>query len=228
MWNLRNVWSVGEILTASAHNENDSNLDVLNPLRLSIAPAFGIYRKTTAKAVNNTVTETDLLNGEITIGAGALTATGVLRFTAWGDYLQNSGGNALVPKFKLKLGATTLFDLHDDNIANLVTSATRYGWFVEAVIAPQNATNSQFVTIDFRHILGVATGAANQSLGFTTGNGTWWSSINTGAAGWATGQGTNTSAEDMTAAKSLQLTVTNNVSHASYETKLYGALVEIV
>ena len=30
-WNARHVWAVGEILTASAHNSNDSDLDYIPP-----------------------------------------------------------------------------------------------------------------------------------------------------------------------------------------------------
>lgn len=66
------------------------------------------FRKTTAKAVTNTVADTDLLNGEITIPANEMGTDGLLRLTAWGDWEQDSGSGSDVMIFTLKLGGTTL------------------------------------------------------------------------------------------------------------------------
>jgi hypothetical protein len=68
------------------------------------------WRKTTSKQVLNTITATDLLNGEITIDAGAMSTNRMIRLTAFGDWVQTSAGATDVPRFKVKLGATTLID----------------------------------------------------------------------------------------------------------------------
>src|SRR5690242_21569013 len=67
------------------------------PHRHQYLPAFPtrrssdlvIARKTTAKDVVNSVAETDLLNGEITVAGGQIGATGKLILTAYGDCLNN-------------------------------------------------------------------------------------------------------------------------------------------
>jgi hypothetical protein len=95
-----------------------------------------VYRKTTSKQVVNTVTETDLLHGEITIAAGLMGTNGVLRFTAWGDQINNSGATQSTPRLKLKLGATTLLDT---NVVAAVwsTNAARWGWRITVEIINQ-------------------------------------------------------------------------------------------
>lgn len=187
------------------------------------------YRKTTAKAVNNTVTATDLLNGEITIGAGALSVTGFMRFTAWGDFLQNSGATANLPNFQVVLGSTTLFDTHLNNIASCDVSATRYGWRFSMELNAANATNAQVVVLTGSVVIPIATGSVSGSVSpWTTGVGNWFYLTNTGVSGLAIGAGENTSAVDMTVAQALKLVVINSASNANYETKLYGALVELL
>jgi hypothetical protein len=51
---------------------------------------------------------TDLLNGEITIGAGVMGTNKLARLTAFGDYKQNSGGATNAYRFQLLLGATAV------------------------------------------------------------------------------------------------------------------------
>lgn len=179
------------------------------------------YRKTSAKQVVNTLVETDLLNGEITVGAGVLGTTGVLRLTAYGDLLNNTAATQNSPRLKLKLGGTTLIDT---NVlaATWASSAARLPWKVVAEIGNLGATNSQWTSF-ITEILGNI--AANVATTLTVGEGFYASTIlnamfkaNGGAA----------TAVDTTVAQVLALTVTNPVANAALDVTLKGALVEII
>jgi hypothetical protein len=113
-----------------------------SPASTSTTTATTTYRKTTAKAVNTTTAATDLLNGEITIAAGVMGATGSLRLQAWGDNINNSGGAAAPPRFQLILGGTTLLDTSATGTTT-VADATRRGWSLDATILNTGAANSQ-------------------------------------------------------------------------------------
>jgi hypothetical protein len=180
----------------------------------------GFYRKTTSKQVVNSVAETDLLNGEITIGAGVMGTNGVLRFTAWGDLINNSGSTQSTPRLKLKLGATTLLDT---NVVAAVwsTNAARWGWEINAKIINLGAANSQWASI-----IGDLTG--NTTVGgavtFTTGEGEF--SAYTPGAQWRA-IGGNSGAVDTSVAQALALTVTLPVANANVDLTLKGALIEV-
>lgn len=182
------------------------------------------YRKVTTQTVNTTVSATDLLNGEITLAAGVLGTTGVARFTAWGDGLQNSGGTAAPPRFQLKLGGTTILDTGTSGTLNAGTE--RGSWKVEATIANQNATGTQYVDM----LLTFAPGhqlATQTTNAFTTGNGVYEG--DTGVVfGVLQAKGGAASSKDSTGALTLILNVINGSANAAYETKLFGALVEII
>ena len=181
------------------------------------------YRKTSAKAVVNTVVETDLLNSEITVGAGVLGTSGVLRLTAWGDLVNNTGATQATPRFKLKLGATTIIDT--STVATVwATSVARWGWRIEAEIQNLGATNSQWANFLAACVAGGVTGGANS---FATGEGGIIVTVNN-TLGFYDARGGNSSAVDTTAAQTLALTVTNPVANAALDVTLKGALVEII
>lgn len=188
------------------------------------------YRKTTAKAVTNTTAETDLLNSEITIPSNTMGTTNLLRLTAWGDWVQNSGASTDLPRLKVKLGSSVLLDTGVSGQAWVAASASRWGWRIVVEILETGATNSQSVTIDgsIAH-LSPSPGAAVQGHAFTTGEGSTTifgsvSSVPLRAVylGWSSG------AVDTTVSNALALTVINPTATATCETKLYGALVEII
>lgn len=182
--------------------------------------AKGVYRKTTAKQVVNSNVETDLLNGEIMVGAGVIGASGVLRLSAWGDWLNNTGANQITPRFKLKLGATTLIDTA--TIAtNWAFNAGRMGWEVCAKIENLGAANTQWASLNM-DVAGFFTGAGAST--FTTGEGI--NQIVTSNYGKIVGG--NSGAVDTTVAQALAFTVTNPVANAALDVTLKGALVEIV
>lgn len=189
------------------------------------AAAGGIYRKTTAKTVAGTVTETDLLNGEIIVAANAIGVSGVLRLTAWGDWKNNSGAGADLPRFKLKLGGTTLLDTGITGVNAALDNATRRGWRMTCEIENLGAANSQWATLDLRLELGSNLGGGGR---FTTGEGTYISSSAGFSNAIAFALGGNSGAVDTSVAAALVLSVINASASASYDTVLKGALVEVV
>lgn len=184
------------------------------------------YRKNTPLAVNNTTTETDLLNGQITIGASVMGPTALLRLTAWGDTLQNTGGYlTTMPRFKLKLGATTLIDTGAavGSPNGWAWGTTRWGWRLITEIFNLSATSQE---VHFRLDLMYALGNPLTSLAFVAGVGTYanpGSTLNSAVA-----EGFNAASVDTTVAEALAFTVINPTASTNMETKLIGALVEII
>lgn len=188
-----------------------------------------VARKTTAKAVNTTVTPTDLLNGEVTIGAGVLGTTGLLRLTAWGDTLHNTGGSDAIQAWSVALGATTVLAVGNAT-GTYVSSAVRLPWRITVTVQQLGAANAQTVSIEAVLYSGPASAGAAQSANnvFSTGEGVVWSAGNGNGYNQIFVGGLNTTAIDMASAQALKLNVTNGASNASYETKLLGAIVEVL
>lgn len=214
---------------APASDQRNDHTAIQTAVNGLIAWANGLsgsttYRKTTAKTVNTTVAATDLLNGEITIAAAAMAATGVLRLTAWGDGLQNSGGPAAPPRFQLVFGGTTILDTGTSGTLNSGTE--RGSWRAEVIIAAQASTGAQYVDM----LLTFAPGhqfATQTSNAFTTGNGVYEG--DTGVVfGVLQAKGGAAATKDTTGSLALVLNVINGSANAAYETKLFGALVEII
>jgi hypothetical protein len=102
----------------------------------AIAPAI-IYRKNTTTDIVSATTG-DLTAAALTIAAGAIGANGIVRVTAWGDYLNHTGVNQTV-NVAIKFGSNSgqLFQI------TAVDSASRFSWRVAWDIDNQNATNVQ-------------------------------------------------------------------------------------
>lgn len=175
------------------------------------------YRKTTAKDVTNTVSETDLLNGEITIGAGVMGANGILRCSLMGDYL-NSAASEVIPIFKIKFGGTTLFNDPTANNSAPVSSANRRPWICNFEIHNLGATNSQWMggSIWFGTTAAPTTGLGGIGLASTT-NG-FGNVFGTSAA----------AAVDTTAAKLLEVTVTWGTATTTRSWRLQSAHVQVL
>lgn len=226
------VTTTGDIIYASGANtparlgigSTGQVLTVAGGVPAWAAAAAVSYRKATSKTVNTTVAATDLLNGEITVAAGALGTTGVLRLTAWGDYLQNSGGAAAAPRFQVVLGGTTLIDT-GTTAASDAASAVREPFRISVELMNTGAANAQMTHFLLNYMTAGGTNFANA---FTTGEGIYQSVYDGAAARARVGQGFTTSAVDMATSKTLVLNVINGSASASYETKLFGALVEVV
>lgn len=184
------------------------------------------YRKTTSKTVNTTVSPTDLLNGEITIGAGVMSTNKVARLTAWGDAKQNSGSADNPPRYQVIFGTTTVLDTGTSGNTNWANLATRAGWKIVVEILNLGAANSQMVFLSIDQAAPNVSGTG-LPVTFTTGEGTWGSG-NVNQPGTFIGRGWNTSAENTATAKALVVNVIHPNAHANTETKLTGALVEII
>lgn len=217
IWTTPKTWNVGDILTAADMNTyvRDNTNALVN----------GLYRKNIAKVVANSIAETDLLNAEITIAAGLIGANGIVRLSAWGDWVNNTGGAQAPPRFKLKLGATTLLDTNTTG-ANWTAAASRYGWRLDAEIQNLGATNSQWANLRVDGVLQNGVGAA--ATAFTTGEGLVSMLLSAGGFGLYSALGGAAGAVDTTAALALVFSVINGVANASYDTTLKGAVVEIV
>jgi hypothetical protein len=96
------------------------------------------YRKVTSKTISNSTSTTDLLNSEIVIPAGALLANGILRLTAWGSFVQNTGGTTNSPRWAVALGGTTLLDT-SALTSSATTSAQECTWRVVAIVEAADA-----------------------------------------------------------------------------------------
>lgn len=185
-------------------------------------PAF--FRKTTTKQVLNSVVETDLLNAECTVPAGAMGLTGNLRLTALCDWTNASGAVSGMPRFKVKLGATTLIDTN--SVAGVISSAGNvYPLKIAVDIMNLGASNSQVVHFHSTSLV-VITSAGNAAPAVGTGN----VNVSASGAGWAilSYEVYNTTAVDTTVANALALTVINPTATATCYTELRGAYAEIL
>lgn len=203
---------VGELITA----------DTINSW------ARGYFRKTTSKTVAGTTTATDLLNGEFTLPAGALSTDKILRLTAWGDWKQNSGAARDIPGFIINLGGgTDLIDTNSIGSNVAANAATRYGWRIVSEIQNLGSDSSQ--RCNFSGNIDFLAAGVEDAVAFTIGDGITMA-LNPGASamGYASYDGGRTTSADTSAACALTLEVYNANNSANYETKLYGALVEII
>lgn len=173
---------------------------------VGIVLASGLYRKVTVKDVVSTTTETDLLNGEITVAAGLMSTNRMLRAVLLADYLNDTGVSRNLT-LKVKLGATTLWG----ELQAVATSATRRVLAIEFTIANLGAANSQFLcgTVFY----------SNPTAGSVAGIGD--------LDGIGGSPVSGTAAEDTTAAKALAVTATHSVADAGLSCRLRGALVRI-
>lgn len=180
------------------------------------------YSKLTAKAYNTTVAASDLLNGEITVEAGKFVTGKTLDAQLFGDFLNNTAGSRAAPRFQLILGGTTIFDTGTSG--TFVSNAVRSGWGVR-IKAVGLGTASQVWDIS-GHISGNGGSNTATSSQFTTGLGEYFSYGGSSDLN-VTFRGETTSAVDMTASRALVFNVINGFSHASYETRLNAAVVDI-
>ena len=165
------------------------------------------WRKETSKTVNNTVTETDLLNGEFTLKGNALGVNGTLRLVMAGDWLQNSGSNTGPPRFKFKVGAgpTTIIDTNTGTAS--ASSVNRKAWEIVVEIRNLGATGSQWTSIEGSVMYD---GANAAGVVFTTGEGIY----SIGVQGMCLIIGGNAMSLDTTADQSIQFAVINPIAHA--------------
>jgi hypothetical protein len=201
-WTNPRSWSVGDVLTAA-----DTNTYIRDN-----TPLF--YWKTTEKKVTGTSTETDLLNGEITIAANAMGLNRRLSFWAVGD-LVCSGSDAAPPNFTMKLGSTSLASTGDTSgVRHITASAGRIPWVVYAEIQQMNA-----VAVQEFSLVGFFSFSAT-SMNWNAGRGFYGI-----PEAWFYGR--NNTAVNMAVAQSLAFTVANGSPNSGYETRLASAKIAI-
>ena len=195
----------------------NGNLDLILNAVDAVLPV--VYR-VGAKTVNTTTTATDLLNGAVTLPAGILGTTRLLRLSATGDWLNNSGGAAAPPRFQLILGATTLLDTGTSG--SNTNAAGRAGWDIEAKVGNTTAS-AQWSNL--KMMLTTNSNGTTTANAFTTGEG-YYGRDTTNIVCLA--EGSNSTTVATAGALALVLNVINGSANAAYETKLFGAVVEIL
>jgi len=193
-----------------------ASLDSGGKVPIAQLPPLGAgttYSKVTTKTVTNTTGLTDLLNGEIIIGAAKMTSTGSIKLRAGGTLFQNvSAGVGRQLRLQLALGATVIWDATSGGSVVLQDSGTS-GWHFEAVI--------------------IGTGTGQRTTGFFILDRMDGNSASVGNGGLNTTPGLLAgfhgigSAVDMTVAETLTLSVALGTASANYTMTLNEALVEV-
>jgi hypothetical protein len=213
--------AVNALIAALSGGSSGQVLTAADAADVQWAAGRTTYRKTVAKAVNSTTSATDLLNGEITIAAGVMGTTGLVRLTAGGDWVQNTGAGAAPPRFQVIFGGTTLFDTGTPG-ATTIQNAGRAGWRLTVDIL-NTATAAQAAI--FNLVIGSVGGFTTGIVSFTTGEGVYGTN---GSRSDIVAPAATTATVNTANACSLVLNVINGSSSANYETKLLSAVVEVV
>jgi hypothetical protein len=96
-----------------------------------------IDRDMAVNEIDDTISETTLYS--FSVPANTLGIDKALRVTIRGTYLNNSGSNRTI-RFKVKYGATTLYD---DTSENLASRANRRGFAIDFILAAGNSASVQ-------------------------------------------------------------------------------------
>lgn len=144
------------------------------------------------------------------IPANTLKTNQVVKVTIIWDFLNNTAGADFFT-LRVKYGATTMFA---DASAAIVNNAARRDGVLEFWLVGDTATNVQLLR--GRMQLGAVAAA-------TTGTGDLAGTLGMSGAPWG-----GSAAEDSTAAKTLTVTIQNNVNSASYSVRLLEAYIELV
>lgn len=171
-------------------------------------------RDVTAVTVNGDgegTTETTVYS--YTVPGGTLGTTRRLRLEMQGDCLNNTGGNRII-RFRVKFGATTVFDTGAGSITMGASGASRGGVQLYTTIAALNATNAQVATTQL--FLSVGSGVAGTSQGVTAGA----TSAHVGIH--------NAVAEDSTADKALVVTAQLDNTDATLDFTCRTVMTEVL
>jgi hypothetical protein len=158
---------------------------------------------TSTVTVTNSLVETTF--GSYTLPVGTLALGEIVRFTAWGRYLNNTAGGS-TGTWRLKFGATTM---HTTPAINYGQSASQRAWLVRFVLIGTGAATQQ----SFAELWGTATGWDG---GGWTAMGTGESMIGFGSAAEGINSGN----------KVLALTFQHGTANALISCDCRGALLE--
>ncbi len=164
-------------------------------------------RDTSEQDVVSTVAETSIYS--YSIPADLLGATGGVRLTLSGDFLDNTAGIDPV-RLRAKLGATTVFDTSPNNIA---VDSNRRKWTWEIWFLNGSTSTQRWGT---RFGLGIPNAAVFLVY------------LVTHASGAHGGEGNAASSEDTTADRTLDITITLGENSANMSFRKYFALLELL
>ncbi len=185
--------------------------------------ARAYWRKLTEKDVVNTASAVDLLNGEVTIDAGAMGANRMLRATLVGDYLNNTGADRTFV-LTVDLGTTLLQKtVGGAGASSISASATRRPFRIEIEICNLGAANSQWSSMSV--FLGEAS-STGTGLGDLTN--VVRPTANGGIHQFALVGANGAHSRDTTSAQTLAVYVTHSTASTSLSARLKYAIVEVV
>jgi hypothetical protein len=177
------------------------------------------WRKSTEKDIVSTASEVDLLNGEVTIDAGAMSTNRWLSAILLGDYLNNTGSTQTFT-LKVKLGGTTIFD---DVTSTISSDADRNDWRLDILIANLGSASSQFT----QGVLFWAGGvAAATGLGDLAGAESGLGAANTHTV--IPFGSNNVTSINTAVASAFAVTVAHGASNASLSMRLKAAVVSVI
>lgn len=203
-WTQPTLLNAGDVLTSTIWNAVADDI-----------PFFDW--KVTSKAVNTTTSETDLFNGEIILPAGVMGSNERLEGWASIDLKNNTGSATNSPRLKLKADTTVLYDTGTTGGTPIAASATRGSGQIHFTLQQLNATNLFELTVFGWIVDGAKVNASTGSGIFATN----------GSSDGQKFHGRNQVTLDMTAARTLALTVINPSANANWETCLYAAKVAV-
>lgn len=171
-------------------------------------------RKTSATTINNTVTETAIYS--YTIPANTVDANGELRLHLDNEWLNNTGASRGFV-IKAKLGGTTVIEFTTGN-SWAGTSSTRSLVEVDLRLSALGSTSSQIVTLRWQMQSSVgAFGTLTTGVGRTGTTSPPFLLVNSGAL-----------SQDMTASKTLEVSITLSTNSTSLEWKTYSGTLELL
>lgn len=189
------AWSSIQPVRSRFH---DPTPDVL--IRASGAPFF-------TTGVSD-ATEKSIFGSDIPIfQAGLITTDEFLECIIFGDVLNNTGAGRDLD-IRIKLGATTYAGLV--NVQDFLTNATRKGWHVVSYLSASGATNAQAARTQIEASWNTAGIAGSQS---DDGNATQYFASH------------HSVAEDTTTALAFNVTLQNEISHASLDARVFSVIV---
>lgn len=154
--------------------------------------------------VVSTTAESDLFS--YTVPGGTLAAGDLVRVSAHGDMLNNTGSNQ-TPIFRLKLGATNIFA---EGSVNYSTNASRRAWRFSADLFAETASAQRSM---MELLVTDPGGAGNDPVAATSGMPV---------------VGVNSSSEATASDKALKLAVQLGASSANFDVRLLAYKVELI
>lgn len=187
------------------HYRDDATGDIL---------LTGVIDRATADLdIVNTTVETTLYS--FAVPANALGTNGLLRFTVFGDYLNNSGAGETMT-LRIKFGGTTLYQ---DVTGSIAAATARRPFRIVGEIGNKGATNVQFLVAHWE--LGAA-GSATTGIGDIGAGGA------TGEIGQHVVASAGDAAIDTTLAATLDITIAHSVASLSISMRRKYAVLELI